>query len=57
MTEVVEVLGTVVVDEFSTTCAGSEFCTEVTDEETAVVVPEDVAETLGFSGFCKTFVT
>ena len=57
MTEVVEVLGTVVVDELSTTCAGSEFCTEVTDEETVVVVPKDVAKTLGFSGFCKTFVT
>ena len=57
MTEVVEVLGTVVVDELSTTCAGSEFCTEVTDEKTVVVVPKDVAKTLGFSGFCKTFVT
>jgi len=41
------VLGTVVVDELSTTCAGSEFCTEVTDEETVAVLPEDVAETLG----------
>ena len=50
-------LGTVVVDELSTTCAGSELCTEVTDEETVAVLSEDVAETLGFSGFCKMFVT
>ena len=57
MTEVAEVLGTVVVGELSTTCTGSEFCTEVTGEETVTVFPEDVAETLGFSGFCKTFVT
>ena len=48
---------TEVVDELSTTCAGSEFCTKVTDEETVVVVPEDVAKTLGLSRFCKTFVT
>ena len=45
-------LGTVVVDELSTTCAGSEFCTEVTDEKTVALLPEDVAETLGFPGFC-----
>jgi len=51
------VLGAVVVDELSTTCAGPEFCTEATDEETVAVLPEDVAETLEFSGFCKTFVT
>ena len=50
-------LGTVVVDKLSTTCAGLEFCTEVTGEETVAVLPEDVAKTLGFSGFCKVFVT
>ena len=57
MNEVVEALGTVVVDELSTICTGSEFCTEVRGEETVAVLPEDVAETLGFSRFCKTFVT